>query len=144
MKKLLTYTAIIFISMNAKAQFYGKMRIGMNATNPAPIISPAISFDAHGFSLSPELIIFAAQDQAKSMGMKLSYIYSISEAVKVEAGYGYFYDLYSTDSYDRDKNGFSNDYFAALHYKQWFGEFEYKAKQVVLSVGVKGLLSNIK
>lgn len=142
MKKLLTIiTTVLFLS--ASAQIDAHIRVGMKTKPASPVLATGIDFKAHGFGITPELIIDVAQDQPANFGMKVFYEKYISEKVSIRGGGGYFYQLYTTDKYDAYKNGFTGNAFVAAQYDKWFGMAEYMGS-MRLYIGVRSTIFNVQ
>lgn len=118
------------------------LRIGLK-TNPAsPIAAASLDFKAHGFAISPELIVDIEQGEPANFGIKLSYERNILDNVSVRAGTGYFYQLYTTDKYDIDKNGYAPNYFFSAQWKKLTGTIEYM-DCIRLSIGVREKIADL-
>jgi hypothetical protein len=140
--KTLFITLLIIASLNCAGQLVNistSIRTGWAFTTNELVLSPELNFEAHGFALSPAMIIHIKRDQPANFGLKISYTYKF-----IEVGYGKYYDLYSMDKYDSYRNGWSDLYFVALHAKvnsevlpnDWFIEEDYD-KQFILNIGFK-------
>jgi hypothetical protein len=111
-------------------------RIGMNTKPLTAIVGAGIDFKAHGFAISPEMIVDVNDDQPANFGLKISYGHKVMENVSLRAGVGYFYQLYTMDKYDSYKNGYRWNYFFSAQWERLFGMAEYM-NGLRLSVGVK-------
>jgi hypothetical protein len=146
-----TLILILLTSYNVMGQFDGQtddangdisfqIRSGYNTYYEQGVISPAINFEAHGFSLSTEMIVNVGQVSPVLFGLKGSYELVIGENWSVQAGAGRYFELYSTDAYDKSRNGWSNLYFGSVHWDKWFVEYDYVKKGSILSIGVRETL----
>lgn len=136
-------TLLLTLPLFASAQSIdASLRIGMNTKPSTLVIAPGFDFKAHGLALSPEMIIDVAQDQPANFGLKLSYEVPVS-IFKLRAGAGMFYQLYSLDKYDMDKNGYKANVFFSAQYDKWFGMIEYM-NGVRLSIGVRTRISGVE
>jgi hypothetical protein len=125
---------IICLGQDANISF--QMRGGYALKQAGVIIAPAVNFKAHGFAMSPEMIVNASTTQAVNFGLKLSYQYKF-----IEVGYGKYFDLYSTDKFDLYRNGFSNLLFVDAHYKNYFFEVDNLLR---LTIGARFSIINIQ
>ncbi len=126
----------LFITITCHAQITTGITVGYGFKTVEPIISPNVSFAAYGLALSPEMRIHWRPTQPASFGLKISYEHTLFNNVTGQAGYGRYFDLYSTDEYDKGRNGWSNLYFVSVHYSYYFIEYDWQ-KQSVLSAGVR-------
>ena len=140
MKAIFFIIILFLITLHSTGQLLStQISAGYAFKTIEPVLSPVLNFEAHGFSLSPTMIIHIKRDQPANFGLKFSYQWHF-----LQAGYGRFFDLYSTDKYNSYLNGWSNLFFVSLHVKinsevipnDWFIEGDYD-KQFLLSIGVK-------
>lgn len=126
----------------------GTMRAGWATKISKPVVATGFYFNAHGFGITPEMIIPCDNSSGVNMGIKLSYKYKF-----IQAGYGRYFDWYTTDKYDSYKNGYSNSYFVAFHWKfnvermieKWFVEYSYNDRNgSLITIGVREKLFNIQ
>jgi hypothetical protein len=145
MKNLIYTTITIFLSLSLTAQngITMQMRGGYDFRKDI-VISAAISFRHQGFAITPELIGHYKDDSPVEGGIKLSYEYK-----GVEAGYGLYGILYSTDKGTElnAKNGWGNNFFIqyskTVLKQNWFLQVEYM-KTARITLGVRGLISKHK
>lgn len=140
--KTLTYiTLFSFLTLTAQAQITVQLRGGYDFSNDI-VIAPSVSLRAHGFALTPDLIIHVRNDAPVEAGVKISY-----QIGAVEFGYGRYAIVYSTDAYDKEKNTWGNDWFVQynthLLRQDWFVQAEYM-NSLRLTIGVKGLIAKLK
>jgi hypothetical protein len=144
--KTLTYlTLMFFLTMNVHAQKESEITVQLRGGydfDKDIVIAPSVSFRAHGFALTPDLIIHWSNDKPVEAGMRLSY-----QAGPVEFGYGRYAVVYSTDKYDEDKNDWGNNFFVQynkhLLRQDWFIQAEYM-NSFRLTLGVKGLIAKLQ
>ncbi len=132
----MVWVLVIIISLCSLAstcngQISLQMRSGYMFKTKEPFVSPAINFGAYGLALSPEMIVCYKDNSPAYFGVKMSYQYKF-----IQAGYGRYFTLFSTDDYDKFKNGWSNMFFVSAHWKKFFLEYDYLNGNV-LSIGFK-------
>jgi hypothetical protein len=88
----------------------------------------------------PELIINTADNAPAQFGLKISYEREIWKG-SLQAGFGGYYDLYTTDKYDAYKNGLSGMLFISAHYDRFFVEYDYNNGSV-FSFGMRENILN--
>jgi hypothetical protein len=82
-------------------------------------------------SIAAEMIVNLRPDMPGDFGGFVSYQYKF-----VEAGAGYYYQLYSTDKFDSYRNCWAANTFIVLHYKICFFKVEYM-NEIRLGIGLK-------
>jgi hypothetical protein len=122
---------ILFLCIHTIAQTSFSMRIGYSTETKDALIAPALNYTFKAITVGAEMMVNTRDDAPVNFGLKASYQYSF-----VEIGGGYYYQLYSTDAYDKDKNGFATSVFAAAHWKVFFIEAEY-LKEPKFSFGLR-------
>ena len=141
MKKL-TYTLTAFLLTTSLLSQTITMQLrGGYDTQHDIVISPAVSFMAHGFAITPELIAHYRDDVAQEAGIKLSYQYK-----GFEAGYGRYAVVHSMDKGTElhSRNGWGNNFFVQYGGKVLNQNFFVQAEHLKtfrLTIGVKGLIN---
>ncbi len=134
MKKLII--ALLFLPFIARSQISFQMRLGYATKTVEPIVCSGVEFVYNGFAMTPEMIIHYRNTQPVDFGMKVSYQYSF-----IQIGYGRYFDLFTTDKGYSNLNGFSNLFFIAGHWKQYFIEYDY-LRQSIITIGAKATIFN--
>jgi hypothetical protein len=118
----LQLTAIfLLLIITAHAQFSASMRLGWASKSKQPFVAPALHFKMqNNVSIGAEMIVNTGDDQPVDLGLRFSYQYKF-----IEAGAAPYYELYSTDAYDANRNSFETAWFVAVHHKIWFVQYEY-------------------
>lgn len=114
---------LLLLSTSAFSQVSLQMKGGFDMKTTDLVASTTINFALHGFALTPELIIKNKDTAPALFGLRVSYEHAIANNLSLEAGSGRYFNLYSTDYYDKYKNHWSNLGFAALHWKKFFVEY---------------------
>lgn len=149
MKKLLLIL-MPFTCYNVMGQFDGSnkpgeisaiFRAGYNVSWQKPVFGAGIEFEAHGLALIPEMIVYSSKEKPVLFGLKLSYERNINDTWSVQVGAGRYFELYSTDAYDKYKNGWSSLFFGTVHYDKWFAEYNYTTNGSIISIGVRESLA---
>lgn len=122
----------------------GQASVGWARSSPS--VSLAACFNSYGFGISPEIFIIDGLSEGANFGAKFSYEHYFG-TIGIQAGYGKYYDLYSTDEYDKYKNGFKDLYFISLHKTieseilphDWFLEYDLYDGNCI-SIGIRETL----
>lgn len=138
---------LLFLGSNAQGDDTKAADISIQAragyrNNPNElIIAAAVNFKAYGFALSPELIASTSDASAANFGLKMSYRYKW-----VEAGYGWYFNLYSTDAYDKGRNGSGSLYFVSVFVRKWFLSCDYNqyVNSVSFSIGYRETIGRLQ
>ncbi len=139
-----TLLIVLLLPYLANGQISLQIRSGYAFNTNEPIIAPAINFAAYGFALSPEMMITYKDNSPAFFGLKMSYEYIVMNDISLQAGYGRYFTLYSMDKYDAYKNGWSNLWLGAVHWRSWFIEYNYLSRNNVLSIGFKENIGRLK
>lgn len=131
MKKTPILLTLLTSAIAVSGQMQIQMRTGYALKTNDCFTSAAAATTVKGFSIGGEMMVLSRQDAPVSFGVRISY-----QIKSIEAGYGKYFDLYSTDKYDAYKNGFSDNFFVAIHKGIFFIQAEYK-QQLQTSVGIK-------
>ena len=142
MKKLIYTLTTLFLTTSLTAQngIMMQMRGGYDFRKDI-VISAAVSARVNGFAITPEIIGHYKDDSPVEGGIKLSYEYK-----SIEAGYGLYGILYSTDKGTElnAKNGWGNNFFIqyskTVLKQNWFVQVEYM-KTTRITLGVRGFIS---
>jgi len=130
-----TLTAIlIFLTIIAHAQISVQMRTGYSFKSVDAFVAPALNYTFNNITIGGEMMVNTKDNAPVNVGLKGSY-----QLGPIEAGAGAYYQLYSLDAYDKDRNGFAPSVFVAAHYKVFFVEAEY-LKEAKLSIGLRANL----
>ena len=129
MKKLLIL--LLLFTFKSNAQIGLQIRGGSTVNSVNPFFAPAASFSAHGLTIYPEMKVYIKRDAPVNFGAKIGYTYKF-----IEIGYGRYFDLYSTDAYDKFRNEWRNLFFVSIHYNNLFLEYDY-LKGSSISAGIK-------
>ncbi len=89
------------------------------------------------------MIVTFKDNSPAFFGVKMSYEYLIRDELSLQVGYGRYFMLYSMDKYDSWRNGWSNLYFGAVHWRKWFIEYDYLSRNNVLSIGFKEQIGSL-
>jgi hypothetical protein len=144
MKKIILMIAMFLLAailLKAQSQTEASIRIGMKTKPASPMIAAGVDFKINSIVISPEMIADVSNSEPVNFGLKAGYEYEVSESIKLRAGAGIFYQLYSMDAYDKNRNGFTGNYFFSAQYKKWFGQAEYMGC-VRLSIGMRTPIFN--
>lgn len=126
MKKTLV---LLLFPICAHSQVSPVGRIGYSAKEKM-FVSGAIYLSYRGITLAPEFVLYPSRSSPIAAGTIV--MYSLG---KVTIGVGRHFYLYSTDEYDKYKNGFKNTYFA--QYKISEHVFLQIGYPKTISIGIK-------
>lgn len=129
------------LSISAKAQVSASFGLGMKTIPASPVVAIGADIKLNSLVLTPEIIADVANTEPANFGVKAGYEYGVSETVKLRAGAGIFYQLYSTDAYDKERNTFTGNCFLSAQYKKIYGQAEYMGC-LRLSIGIRTAIFN--
>lgn len=109
MKQILT---LLLFPCIAHSQLSTVFRAGFS-TKEKMFASGALYMTARKLSLAPEFVLYPSRGAPVSAGVIACYNL---ERISFGAGRGFY--LYSTDDYDKYRNGFKNTYFVQIYNKR--------------------------
>lgn len=143
MRKLIIIISFLAAAIASYSQSALSLQIrgGYDFKTSQPIISGSMDLSGHNIHLTPELIVNTGNNTPAHFGLKASYEYPINNW-SIQAGCGYFFELYSTDKYDANLNGFIPIPFTAIHYKNFFIQYDYVHGSQI-SIGYREQINNV-
>lgn len=135
MKRILVIVMIL-MCRHLQAQVSFDMRAGYSVNTVDVVVAAGMQFSAHNLFLHPEMMVYTRDDAPVCFGLKIGYSHPFSGDWWIAGGYGRYFDLFSTNKGNTNRNGWSNMLFANVGWTKWFAEYDYR-KGNVITIGVK-------